>query len=187
MRHAFLCGRRRRDFVAGTGPEEPAEAIQSALLESQDGLVWRTAGLFAAEFGDETAFAFEDDGRVVALVRGGGPAPARVCRARPPYADWQRVDLGRNVGGPLLARWGRHWLVGGRRTLPRAPPVTALAWLDEDALVEQLALPSGGDTSYPGFVALDDERGLLSYYSSHEGSGTGRAPCHVYVAQLRLA
>jgi len=26
--------------------------------------------------------------------------------------------------------------------------------------------------------------GLLSYYSSHEGSGTSLAPCHIYVAEL---
>ena len=35
--------------------------------------------------------------------------------------------------------------------------------------------------------ALGDGRGLLSYYSSHEGSGRGVAPCHIYLAELRLA
>ncbi|HIM55864.1 MAG TPA: hypothetical protein EYM39_04085 [Candidatus Latescibacteria bacterium] len=42
-------------------------------------------------------------------------------------------------------------------------------------------LPSGGDNSYPGFIALDGTRGLLSYYSSHEGSAS------IYLAELRLS
>ena len=45
-----------------------------------------------------------------------------------------------------------------------------------DALHEIAELPSGGDNSYPGFVPLSETRGLLSYYSSHEGSGTSLAP-----------
>ena len=61
---------------------------------------------------------------------------------------------------------------------------TTLYWLIENRLVEITELPSGGDNSYPGFVPLDDAHGLLSYYSSHEGSGTTLAPCHIYLAEL---
>ena len=42
-------------------------------------------------------------------------------------------------------------------------------------------LPSGGDCSYPGFVALDESRGLLSYYSSHDGSTS------IYLAEIVLS
>jgi len=59
-------------------------------------------------------------------------------------------------------------------------------WLEDDALAEQLELPSGGDNSYPGFVPLDDERGLMSFYSSHEASGEGKRPANIYVAELSL-
>jgi len=186
---AYLCGRRRRDFAPGAGGERQPEVIQGAMLESQDGLVWRTAALFTESYGDETAFLFEDDGEVAALARGAGPVPARICRSRPPYVAWTRAELDRNVGGPLLARWGDRLLVGGRKTLEPGRPVTALYWLEGDRLVEQLELPSGGDNSYPGFVPLTDEPdgpGLVSYYSSHEGSGTGQAPCHIYLAEVRL-
>jgi len=34
---------------------------------------------------------------------------------------------------------------------------------------------------------LDDKHGLLSYYSSHEGSGRNVAPCHIYVAEIRIS
>ena len=112
--------------------------------------------------------------------------PARVLRSTPPYESWTRVELACHIGGPLLAKWGERYLVGGRKQSEGRPAVTTLWWLVGDKLEEITELPSGGDTSYPGFVALDDERALLSYYSSHEGSGTSLAPSSIYLADLRL-
>ncbi|MEK8105428.1 hypothetical protein NKG94_10170 [Micromonospora sp. M12] len=43
------------------------------------------------------------------------------------------------------------------------------------ALTELVALPSGGDTSYPGLVWHDDLL-WVSYYSSHEGGQTSTWP-----------
>ena len=183
---AYLCARRRRGFAAGVAGENEPEEIEAAMLESLDGLIWRRAGLFTEERGDETAFLFEDDGRVIALARGGGNVPARVCRSQPPYVTWDRVELDRNVGGPLLTRWGDRYLVAGRKSLDGQPPVTTLYWLVGNELEEVLELPSGGDNSYPGFVQLDETQGLMSYYSSHEGSGESKAPCHIYIAELSL-
>jgi hypothetical protein len=65
-------------------------------------------------------------------------------------------------------------------------PRTTLYWLTNDQLEEITELPSGGDNSYPGFVPLSDTRGLLSFYSSHEGSGSGLPPSAIYLAELRL-
>ena len=83
------------------------------------------------------------------------------------------------MGGPLLARWGGRYLVGGRKSMGDTA-ATSLWWLHGEALHEAAELPSAGDSSYPGFVALSEERGLLSYYSSHEGSTA------VYLAELSL-
>jgi len=182
---AYLCGRRRRGFAPGQD-ENRRELIQAAMLSSEDGLNWRHAGLFADGYGDETAFLFEPDGSVLALVRGADPVPARISRMRSPYDHFEHVELDRNVGGPLLARWGNRLLVGGRKVLKPDRPVTTLYWLADDQLHEICELPSGGDNSYPGFVDLGDDRGLLSFYSSHEGSGRGTAPCHIYLAELSL-
>jgi hypothetical protein len=183
---AYLCGRRRKGYAPGEEEKTDRTQIESALLASKDGLVWNYHGLFTEEYGDETAFLFEEDGEVVALARGADARPARICRARPPYTEWQRTDLDRNVGGPLLAKWGKHYLVGGRKSLEPDKPRTTLYWLVDDHLQEIGELPSGGDNSYPGFVVLDKKRALLSYYSSHEGSGSGLAPSAIYLAELRL-
>jgi hypothetical protein len=183
---AYLCGRRKRGFAPTIDLAEQRALLESAMLASDDGLVWRPVGLFQEEFGNETAFLFEADGGVIALGRGDEVRPAQICCSRPPYDAWSRTDLDRNVGGPMLERWGDRILVGGRKWLAPKEAVTALYWLVDDQLQEIAVLPSGGDNSYPGFIELDDGRGLLSYYSSHEGSGTSLAPAAIYIAELSM-
>ena len=184
---AYLCGRRKRGFPHTPGLSEGAETTESALLESDDGLVWKFRGLFQETFGDETAFLFEADGAILAVARSLKSGPAQVCRARPPYSAWTRTDLDRGVGGPLLAKWGTRYLVGGRKTLDPKTPRTTLYWLVEDQLQEIAELPSGGDNSYPGLLALDANRALVSYYSSHEGSRSGQPPAAIYLAEISLS
>lgn len=182
---AYLCGRRKRAFIETKTRQEQDVSVESAMLTSDDGLVWRTAGLFQETYGNETAFLFEKDGSVLAVARGGGSRNAEVVRARAPYREWRRADLGRYVGGPLVARWGSRYLVGGRKQTPAGPRM-ALSWLAGDRLEELIELPSGGDASYPGFVALSHSRGLLSYYSSHEKDSAGKVMTAIYLADLRV-
>jgi hypothetical protein len=182
---AYLCGRCLADGTVSGDRSENQATMQSWLLGSDDGLNFTRVGQFQTEYGDETAFLFEPDGTVVALARGGMRRNAQICYSRPPYTTWTRRDLGRPMGGPLITKWGSHYLIGGRKTVDGAP-TTTLYWLSDNALHEAVTLPSGGDTSYPGFVASDDRHGLLSFYSSHEGSGTSLAPCAIYLADLRL-
>lgn len=180
---AYLCGRRKRQFVETTTHAERDPVVESALLESEDGLIWRKAGLFQEQYGDETAFLFEEDGSVLAVARSGDGREAQICRAKPPYQQWQRNDLDRYIGGPLLARWGKQYLVGGRKILT-GRPVTSLYWLVGDRLHEFAELPSGGDNSYPGFVELSPTRALVSYYSSHERDASSKTLTAIYLAEL---
>jgi hypothetical protein len=179
---AYLCGRRKHEF-ARSDEAEP-RSVESALLESRDGLTWSKVGLFQEHNGDETAFLFEPDGSILAVARGGDGTSAELCRANAPYHQWQRSTLGRQVGGPLIARWGERLLVGGRKTIGDAR--TALYWLAGNQLHEIAELPSGGDNSYPGFVALDATHGLLSYYSSHERDAKGKPITAIYLADLSI-
>jgi hypothetical protein len=183
---AYLCGRRKREFARTTDHGDGTRVTESALMESDDGFVYKPVGLFQEEWGDETAFLFEPDGTLVALARDGKGKNALICRSRQPFAEWSRVELERQVGGPMLVKWAGRYLIGGRKSAPDTPPKTALWWIVNDRMEEIAELPSGGDTSYPGFIALNDSEGLLSYYSSHEGSGAKLAPSAIYLADLTI-
>lgn len=182
---AYLCGRRKREFVRTKTRAERDPLIESAMLESDDGLIFRKTALFQETNGDETAFLFEKDGSVVAVARSGSGRNAQLCRAKPPYQAWDRRNFDRYIGGPLLAKWGDRYLVGGRKMVTKKP-VTSLYWLVDDQLHEFAELPSGGDNSYPGFLQLSDNRAFVSYYSSHEKDAAGKRITAIYFADLEL-
>ncbi len=179
--HAFLCGRRKKEFDVrpkGEGPE-----VESVMLESEDGWIWRTRTLFQEIHGDETAFQFESNGGLLAIGRR-GTLPAQLLRSQPPFKQWERMELDRYIGGPLLFRWGDRWVVGGRKMMEKGNPKTSLCWLEKDALTEFAELPSEGDNSYPGMVALSPTHAVVSWYSSHEKNEQGKAITAIYMADL---
>ena len=180
---AYLCGRRKIGFAEG--PKGEGVEVESLMLESDDGLVWRKRAVFQETAGDETAFLLEPDGAVVAIGRRGG-ANAQLLRSRPPYTEWDRKDLDRHVGGPLIVKWGDRYVVGGRHSTSDRGPKTSLCWLVGDQLQEFAELPSGGDNSYPGFVEMGPDRALVSWYSSHEKDETGKTITAIYLADLIL-
>jgi hypothetical protein len=59
-------------------------------------------------------------------------------------------------------------------------------WLFDDELHEFAELPSGGDTSYPGFVALSTTNAIMSWYSSHEKDVDGEQITAIYMADLEI-
>jgi hypothetical protein len=89
------------------------------------------------------------------------------------------------VGGPnfIVLPDGTMW-AGGRGYPPDKPPTnadakTVLARFGPETYEPVLALPSGGDTSYPGMVWHDNLL-WMSYYSSHEGKTS------IYLAKIKL-
>ena len=178
---AYLCGRRKIGFAVG--PKGEGNEVESLMLESDDGLIWRKRAVFQEVHGDETAFQFEPDGRVVAIGRRGS-ASAQFCASRPPYTHWQRKELDRYIGGPLLTRWGNRTVVGGRKFTEDRGPKTTMCWFVRGELHEFAELPSGGDNSYPGFVESSPTRALMSWYSSHESDTRGRTITAIYLADL---
>ena len=179
---AYLCGRRKHHFAEV--PRSDRSVIESAMLESDDGLVWKTRSLFQETNGDETAFLFEQDGSVLGVSRRGRDN-AELVRSNPPYKKWERTDLGRYIGGPLLVNWGDNYLVGGRK-IADGKSTTCLYWLVKNELVEFAEFPSDGDNSYPGFVQLSATKALVSYYSSHEKDENGNTITAIYLAKLEL-
>jgi hypothetical protein len=181
---AYLCGRRKTNF--NTGAHGDGSGVQSAMLESDDGLIWKKRALFTEDGGNETAFLFEKDGSVLAIDRHTSKH-SLLIRSKPPYTEWSRQPLDRYIGGPLLVKWGDHTIVGGRHSTKDKGPKTSLCWLVGDQLQEFAELPSGGDNSYPGFVALSPSRALVSYYSSHEKDDSGKPITAIYLAELTMA
>ncbi len=179
---AYLCARRKQGYSEQETGAGGTRIMESAMLESGDGLNWRFRSLFQENGGNETAFLFEDDGSLLAISRAGGDV-ADFERAKPPYMEWDRKQLASHVGGPMLVKWGGHYLVGGRKPTGDGPKTT-LHWLHNDELVECATLPSGGDNSYPSLIAIDETHALLSWYSSHEKDDAGKVITAIYLADL---
>ncbi|MCB9941268.1 MAG: hypothetical protein H6823_23795 [Planctomycetaceae bacterium] len=180
---AYLCGRRKANFEVGLRGE--GNTVESLMLESDDGLIWRKRAVFQEVQGDETAFQFEPDGSIVAIGRRGG-AHAQLLRSKPPYQEWDRQDLDRYIGGPLIVRWGERYVVGGRKSIGGSGPKTSMYWLVDEALHEFAESPSGGDTSYPGFIELSPTQAIMSWYSSHEKDDDGNTITAIYMADLEI-
>ncbi|MEH1165945.1 sialidase family protein [Micromonospora sp. CPCC 205539] len=153
------------------------------LYRSDDGInlqPW-VSTMFEGGYPNESGLVFDPDGTAHCLLRrDGDDATAQLGRALPPYRDWTWTDLGVQVGGPTLLRLPDGRLLAGVRLLDDAVR-TAICAVDPEhgELTELVALPSGGDTSYPGLV-WHDEALWVSYYSSHEDR-----TC-VYLAEVRL-
>lgn len=189
---AYLCGRRNHQFDMTAIGER--EGVESAMLESDDGLIWRTRTLFQETKGDETVFLFEPDGRILAIGRCN--PNAQLLQSRPPYTEWRRRDFDRHIGGPMLVKWGDRYVAGGRKSGEKfvgdRGPKTSLYWLDPEAesgdqfLTEFAELPSAGDNSYPGFIELSPTRAVISWYSSHEKDDAGNGITAIYLADLEI-
>ncbi len=180
---AYLCGRRNRDFEITARGE--GATVQSLMLESDDGLIFRKRAVFQEVRGDETVFQFEPDGSILAIGRRGG-SNAQLLKSKPPYTKWDRSDLDRYIGGPMLIKWGDRYIAGGRRSVSGKGPKTSICWFVDDKLHEFAQLPSAGDNSYPGFLEFSPKRGLISWYSSHEKDENGNGITAIYLADLSI-
>ncbi len=153
------------------------------LYRSRDGVDFQTIvkTLTPEPETGETGLIFRRDGSAVALVRQDGKQrDGKVGVARGDFTKWTFRNLGKRVGGPSLIELPSGHIVAATR-LYDGKVRTSLSWLDPEAgkLVELLALPSGGDTSYPGLVWHDNML-WVSYYSSHEGKTS------IYLAKVKV-
>ena len=121
----------------------------------------------------ETTLRIMPDEEMVALIR-----PNWIGSSRPPYVEWSYADLEQTIGGPNFIRApdGSLW-ASARQKGKDGEPATVVARMTRSSYKPRVALPSGGDCSYPGMVWHE---GVLwvSYYSSHEGKTS------IYLARL---
>jgi hypothetical protein len=164
-----------------TGPVLEERRVE--LLQSEDALSWKSVSTIHRNGSSETALLFFPDGGLWATVRRKEKSAA-LAKSKPPYEDWKVSDLNVPLQGPAIIQMGDKIYAAGRKFLKEAGPLgraqTALYILENEELKEILILPSGGDTSYPGFLPMGKNRLLMSYYSSHEG------PASIYLAEVKV-
>jgi len=100
--------------------------------------------------------------------------------SKPPYTTWEWKGIGARIGGPQLIRVPDGRLLAAVRLYDKKMR-TSLCWIDAQTgkLTEALALPSAGDSSYPGMV-LHEGTLYVSYYSEHEGKSS------IYLARVEI-
>lgn len=162
----------------------PDNSRRLRLVASADGLAWESVAELDVPGGDETTLRFLPDGRMVALTRrtGNGDDHAMIGISNPPFQQWQWTKTAGFLGGPNFIVLPGGAMVAGGRSYPdgnRAAPKTVLGFMNLTSYEPSLALPSGGDSSYPGFFW---RQGILwtMYYSSHEGKTA------IYLAKVRV-
>lgn len=132
----------------------------------------------------ETTLRFLKEGTLIAMIRRtGNPSTGWMGFSKPPYTQWRFQTSNKSFGGPNLMPLSDGVWLAGSRGYGNKTATMDLWWLDVKTgqFQDLVSLPSGGDTSYPGFV-LDEKqnRVQVSYYSSHEGKAA------IYLANLRL-
>lgn len=160
--HGFAYNRRMQCLRMYSGqPRRTFELInEQALSYEQHGL----------GYPNESDMIFLQDHTAVSLVRRDADScTAQIGLAKPPYKVWQWRDLGEYIGGPVMLKINDEFALVAGRLWNNNGPITALWQLDiKQAKITLLGeLPSSGDNSYPGLVAIDDQI-FVSYYSSHQ-------------------
>jgi hypothetical protein len=163
----------RDGVLYGTAYVEKNRTARTSLYASDDGVVWRELAEFPVRNGNEVSFDFDDEGKLWALVRSDwlGSVPT-LCTLNPPYTTFEAVtQLPVRVQGPMLKRMkGGCLMIVRRWDLPLTHNRrTDIFWLPDGADLRYLrTLPSGGDTSYAGWLDIAPGKAVVSYYSSHE-------------------
>lgn len=190
----------RGERLYGSAYWRVGKGFAAALYTSDDGLRWRWLADFPAP-GNEAFLDFDTHGTLWVLLRNDDDAcTPTLCSATPPYAGFDTArPLPLSLQGPLLKRMaGGNVLIGRQWDNPgHARCRTELLWLPDGGQPEhRLTLPSGGDTSYAGWLDLAPGRALVSYYSSHAQAGaeasaaeaaTGSRPRCEHPADIWLA
>lgn len=135
--------------------------------------------IYSEGYANEAALLFDQKDRAWCLLRK-DPDHGQLGCAFPPYKKWSWMDIGCRIGGPQAVFTDSGQLLAVVRLYDEKVR-TSLVTLDQQrgTLTELMALPSGGDTSYAGMV-LQQNRLLISYYSSHQGRSS------IYTALVAL-
>lgn len=125
-------------------------------------------------FPNESTIRFTPDGTMYMMVRQEKEDQLGIWgKSVPPYTVWEWKKMSFRLGGPdfIILEDGTV-IAGSRYKFASGANKTIVLKGDLDGNFEEVFLvPSGGDTSYPGFITVGDECWMV-YYSCHEHMGT---------------
>lgn len=135
--------------------------------------------IYSEGYANEAALLFDSDDKAWCLLRK-DPDHGQLGYSLPPYTQWQWLDIGCRIGGPQAIFTASGQMLAVVRLYDEKAR-TSLVTLNQNTgeLIELIALPSGGDTSYAGMV-LQENKLMISYYSSHQGR------CSIYTALFAI-
>ena len=154
------------------------------LFSTTDGIHYKHIKTFDIGYPSEATVRFLADGRMAIMVR--RDRGDRRClwgvSCNDTYTEWVWKPVNAFIGGPdfILLESGK--IIAGGRTHLASMSKTSLFEVDKSGRFSQImVLPSGGDTSYPGFLVVGKEL-WISYYSTHE-----TATASIYLAKIPLS
>ena len=155
----------------------------SALVKTEDGIRYELVSVFGLSgFPTEATVRFLPNGDMRIMHRqDGGDKMGYWGESKAPYTDWKWKAMDMRLGGPDFEILSDGSVLAATRIYREEGPYTALMSGDVQGNFHEIyRLPSGGDCSYPGIVEEED-RILVSYYSSHEGKA------RIYLAEVPKA
>ena len=161
--------------------QNDGDASRAYLVKTIDGLEYQlVADLGIDGKPNEATIKFTPDNQMIMIIRReGGNTHGLLGKSQPPYQQWQWQDVGMRLGGPDFIILPQSQLLLGSRVYAEDGHHTGLFLGRQGQFQQVAALPSGGDTSYPGMV-LHGDTVYVSYYSSHQGKTA------IYLASVAL-
>lgn len=154
-----------------------------SLLSTKDGVNYKLVTRFEiSNFPNEATIRFNSSGNMNMLVRREtGDQMGYWGKSSFPYTTWTWEKMDMRLGGPDFIYLNDSLTVMGTRSHYTSFAKTVLLTGDGTEKFQEIyLLPSGGDTSYPGFIIEGDQL-WISYYSTHETSLAS-----IYLAKLPL-
>lgn len=166
---------------------------EARLLRSVDGIQWQAVSVVTKErIPDEADMRFLPDGSMEVIMRTcDSQGDAMYLRSDSARQVWQKTDLGAVIHCPGILPWKDRCFVAGRGHADTGS--VARIWeMKGNQVQEVFTAPSGGDTAYPGLIALPGtETGekpvlLMSWYSQHERAADRPDEASIYLGQVTV-
>jgi hypothetical protein len=152
-------------------PTGKGGAGATRLYSSTDGRTFSTLvpELVKDGYPNESTIVFQKDGTALCLTRRDTKGfHGLIGKSRPPYKEWEWIDVGARVGGPNFVVLPDGRWIGVVRLYDGRTRTSVVEFFPSGGMKELEPLPSNGDSSYAGLAWHKGEL-WISYYSSHEG------------------